>query len=260
MSIKGKVALITGSADGIGKGIALLFAKEGARLMLCDINPVTLQQTEKEIKDLGAEVTSMVYDGRSLKDIDSVFDKLFETYGGIDILVNNTGIAGAVKPIVEILPEEWDETLEVNLRGTFYCIKKAAPYMMSKKSGKIICLSSCSGKKSLRNRSPYCASKIAILGLVRCAADELGEYEINVNAICPGLMEGTRMDTVLEGQSKALGISKEEAKAIMVDAGMLKRPIPPDDVAQMALFLADDEKSRSITGQDFNVNCGTIVY
>jgi len=260
MSIKGKIALVTGSAGGIGRSIALLFAKEGARLMICDINPETLRQTEQEIRAIGADVVSLQYDGRSLADIDRVFDKLDDTYRDIDILINNTGIPGPAKPITDMLPEEWDETMEVNLRGTFYCIKKAAPYMIRKNSGKIVCISSTSGKKSLPNRSPYCVSKIGILGLVRCAADELGPYEINVNAICPGSVEGPRLDFVYEAHSKARDISIEEVKKEFLQACMIKKNVPPDDVAQMALFLSDDERSRSVTGQDFNVNCGLIVY
>ena len=111
MSIKGKIALITGSASGIGKCVAELFAKEGARLLICDIYPNTFAQTEKELKGLGAEVASLVYDARKVADIDKVFAKLDEVYGDIDILVNNTGIAGPTKPLIDMTVEEWDETL-----------------------------------------------------------------------------------------------------------------------------------------------------
>jgi len=260
MSVKGKIVLITGSASGIGKCTAELFAREGARLLLCDVDSETLAETEKELKAAGATVATQVYDGRKTADIDLVFKKLDEVYGDLDILINNTGIAGPTKPIVDMEAEEWDETLEVNLRGAFYCIKKAAPYMMKKKCGKIISLSSQSGKKSLPNRSPYDASKMGIIGLTRCAADELGAYNINVNAVCPGAVEGPRLDKVFEGQSQSRGITVEEARGEFTKPAFLKRTVPPQDVAQMIVFLSDDEKSRSITGQDFNVNCGTITY
>jgi NAD(P)-dependent dehydrogenase (short-subunit alcohol dehydrogenase family) len=260
MTVKGKITLITGSAGGIGKCTAELFAKEGARLLICDIDPATLAQTEKELKGLGAEVVSEVYNARKIPDIDRVFKKLADSYGDIDILINNTGIAGPTKPIVEMSAEEWDETLEVNLRGSFYCIKLAAPYMIKKNSGKIVSLSSQSGKKSLPNRSPYDASKMGIIGLTRCAADELGGYKINVNAVCPGAVEGPRLDKVFEGQAKSRGITAEEARSEFTKPAFLKRTVPPQDVAQLILFLCDDERSRSITGQDFNVNCGTITY
>jgi len=260
MSITGKVALITGSADGIGKSIALLFAKEGARLMICDINPEALQKTEREIRDIGADVASIQYDGRSLTDIDRVFDKLRVTYGDIDILINNTGIAGPTKPVTDVSPEEWDETLEVNLRGPFYFMKKAAPYMIRKNSGKIVCIASQSGKNPLPNRSPYCASKMGVIGLVRCVASELGQYEINVNAICPGMVEGTRLDLIFEGLSKSRAIPVEELKKELLRNNMIERPASPDDVARMALYLSDDEMCRSVTGQDFNINCGMVVH
>jgi NAD(P)-dependent dehydrogenase (short-subunit alcohol dehydrogenase family) len=260
MSIKGKIALITGSAGGIGKCTAELFAREGASLLICDIDPVALVATEKELKNLGAKVASVVYNARKTEDIDQVFKKLDEVYGDLDILVNNTGIAGPTKPIVEMSAEEWDETLEVNLRGAFYCIKKAAPYMIKKNSGKIVSLSSQSGKKSLPNRSPYDASKMGVIGLTRCAADELGGHNINVNAVCPGAVEGPRLDKVFEGQSKSRGITAVQAREEFTKPAFLKRTVPPQDVAQLILFLSDDDRSRSVTGQDFNVNCGTITY
>ena len=260
MSVKNKVVLITGSAGGIGKCTALRFAKEGARLVICDVNPETLAETEKEICDLGAEVLAVQYNARDLDSINNVFAKMIERFGTIDVLVNNTGIAGPTKPIVEMSPEEWDETLEVNLRGAFYCIKLAAPYMIEKKEGKIVSLSSMSGKKSLPNRSPYDASKMGIIGLTRCAAEELGVYNINVNAVCPGAVAGPRLDKVFSNLARVQGKTIEEVANRFFEPSFFKRAVPPEDIAEMILFLSDEERCHSITGQDFNVNCGAITY
>ncbi len=260
MSIKGKIAWITSSASGIGRETARLFAREGARLMLCDIDAGALEETRRELQEAGAQVAALPFDARRTADIDAVFEKLLEAYGGIDILVNNTGIAGPTKPLVDMTAEEWDETLEVNLRSHFYTIKLAAPTMCRQGSGKIVNLSSQSGKLALPNRSPYDASKMGVIGLTRCAAAELGPHGITVNTICPGPVQGARIDAVYKAYAEAQGVTLQQAEEYFVSPTMLGRAVPPGDVAQMALFLSDDERSHSITGQDFNVNCGAITY
>ena len=260
MSLKNKVVLVTGSAGGIGKVTALRFAQEGAKLAICDINEDTLKETASEIEALGAEVLSVAYDARDLLSTDEVFRKLLERFGTIDVLVNNTGIAGPTKPITDMTVEEWDETIETNLRSVFYCTKLAAPVMKEKNFGRIINMSSMSGKRSLPNRSPYDASKMAIIGFTRCAAEELGRYNITVNAVCPGAVEGPRLERVFLKQAETRGISIEEVKDEFFKSSFLKWAVSPEDIAETILFLADDEKSHSITAQDINVNCGVISH
>jgi len=260
MTIRGKVAVITASASGIGKVTALRFAREGAKLVICDINDDELKKTEAEIAALGSEVLALHCDMGELEDIDNLFEETIKRFKSIDILVNNAGIAGPTKPITEVEPEEWDNTLKVNLRATYYCIKKAVPYMIKQGGGKIVNLSSQSGKKALPNRSPYCASKMGVIGLTRCVADELGKHNITVNAVCPGPVSGKRLDLVFENLAKAEGISIEKVKHDFLAQAPLKRAVPPEDIAEMILLLSDNEKSNSITGQDINVNCGIIMY
>jgi len=258
MSIKGKVTIITASAAGIGKATALLFAREGARLVICDINEEEINKTEGEIAAIGAEVLSLKCDVGKIEDIDNLFTKTIERFGTVNILVNNAGIAGPTKLITEVEPKEWDLTLGVNLRSAYYFIKKAAPYMMKQGKGKIVNISSQSGKIALPKRSPYCASKMGIIGLTRCVAAELGKYDITVNAVCPGAVSGPRLDLVYENLAKAEGVSVETFMERRLGTLPLKRLVPPEDIAAMVLFLSDDEKSNSITGQDINVNCGLI--
>ena len=260
MSIENKVAWITASGDGIGKACALLFARQGARLALCDVNEEALAATKREARALGAEVLAIPYDADQTAEIKKVFDALIERYGRVDILVNNAGIAGPVSPIFEVEVEEWDRTLEVNLRGSFYCIKLAAPYMIKQGGGKIVNMASTSGKSPLLNRSPYCASKMGMIGLTRVAALELGKYGITVNAVCPSNVAGPRLDFVFENLAKAKGVSPQE----ILKQNLAETPLPhltsPEDVAEAVLFFSDHEKSRSVTGEDFNVSCGKIMY
>lgn len=260
MSIRGKVALITASASGIGKATALRFAREGARLVLCDINDDEIRNTEVELTASGAEVLALYCDVGKIDEIDNLFAKAIERFGTVDILVNNAGIAGPTKPVTEVEPHEWDLTLGVNLRSTYYCIKKAAPYMIKQGRGKIVNLSSQSGKKALPNRSPYCASKMGVIGLTRCVADELGKHNITVNAVCPGAVGGRRLDLVFENLAKARGISVEMVWEEFFEKLPLKRVVPPEDIAELILYLSDEEKSNSITGQDISINCGAIPY
>ncbi len=260
MSLKNKVVLITASADGIGKVIATRFAREEAKLIISDINEKELLKTKSELESMGIEVLAVQCDARKTSDIDNLFNKAISKFKTIDVLVNNAGIAGPTKPVIEMEIEDWDSTLEINLRSTFYCTKLAAPYMIKQGSGKIVNMSSQSGKKSLPNRSPYCASKMGIIGLTRCVADELGKYDITVNAVCPGAVGGKRLDGVFENQARILGITPEEYRIKFLEPSPIKRTVPPEDVAEMVIFLSDAEKSNSITGQDINVNCGTVTY
>lgn len=259
MSIKGKVAWITASGGGIGESIAQLFAKEGAKLVLCDINEEGLKKVAADCTALGAEVLAVPYDAGSYEDTDNVFKEAMARFGTIDILINNAGIAGPTDAIVNVSVDDWDKTMEVNLRGYFYCTKLVAPVMIENGGGKIVNISSTTGKRTLINRSPYAASKMGIIGFTRTAADELGKHDITVNAICPGSVMGPRLEFVYRNKAKAKGITYEELVAQEMEGRPLKRMVPPGDIAHMALFLSDTEKSNSITGQDINVNCGIYM-
>lgn len=261
MALKGKIALITASARGIGKGTAIVFARQGARLFLCDISEEHLVATKAEIeKDYGVEVGAVVYDARKPEDIEKVSKAVIEKYGDIDILVNNAGIAGPSKPVTELTVEDWDETLEINLRSPMLFVKHLAPYMIKKNSGKIVNVSSITGKRTLLYRAPYCASKIGMIGLTRELAEELGVYRINVNAVCPGTVNTDRMKLLHSFQHARTGISWEEYAQKAAQAGFIKEIVESEDVGNLISFLCDDELSFKITGQDFNINCGVTTY
>lgn len=259
MSIKNNVALVT-SAGAIGTAIAVKFAKEGANVIVSDIDAEKLEKTQKDLEAYGTKIVTVPCNMGVIEDIDRVFDAVEHNFGKLDILVNTAGIAGPTKSIVDLSVEEWDFTMDVNLRSQFYCIKKAAPYMIKAGFGKIVCMSSQSGKRALDSRSPYCASKMGILGLARVAALELGKYNITVNSVCPGPVDSERIISVWTNAAKAQGLTFEEVRERWMQPAMLKRLVPVEDIAEAVLFFSDEEKSNSITGQDLNVNVGIITY
>ncbi len=260
MSVKGKVVLITGFGDGIGRAIAAAFAREGAKLVLCDLNPETLNRTAGEMKELGAaDVLAIQYNAGKPEDIDMVCAKMIEHYVDVDVLVNNVGIAGPTAPVQDIRLEDWDATFAIDVRGTFQMIKNCVPYMIKKKEGKIVSMASMSGPHSLVNRTPYCAAKMTIIGMTRTLAFELGAHNINVNCVCPSNIENERGTLIMQRQAEQEGVTVDEILQRKLAQYCLKRRIPMEDVAQMVLFLSDDEKSRSITGVDMPVSCGAYV-
>ena len=259
MSIKGKVAWITASGGGIGEAIALTFAKEGAKLVLCDINEEGLKNVADKCKTIGAEVLAVQYDAGCIESTNNVFKKAVERFGTINILINNAGIAGPTDGVEDVDADEWDKTLEVNLRSHFYCTKLVVPGMIKAGGGKIVNISSTAGKRTHINRTAYASSKMGIIGFTRTAADELGKYDITVNAICPGTVSGPRIEFVLRKKAEANGMTYEDFMVKELATRPLKRMVPPEDVAKMALFLSDVETSNCITGQDINVNCGTYM-
>lgn len=260
MSVKDKVVWITAAAGGIGKAAAELFAKEGAKLCICDIDEGRLAEVKADLEKAGAQVVAVPYDATKTEDMDKVFKALIDTYGTVDVLVNNAGITGPSKSLLEITADEWDTTLEANLRSVFYCMKLAVPYMIKKGGGKVVNISSVSGKNPLINRSPYTASKMGVMGLTRTAAAEFGKHNITVNAICPGPVEGPRLDWVRKSVAEANGSTYEEFMKTAYNNQPLKHDVPPADIAQAILFLSDAERSNSVTGIDMNVACGAVMF
>ena len=180
-------------------------------------------------------------------------------FGRVDILVNNSGVAGPSKPLWEVDLEEWEQTFQVNVTGTFLCCQAFLPTMIAAKSGSIIMIGSMTGKRPLVNRSPYAASKMALIGMMRTLATEVGPLGIRVNVISPGAVEGERMDWAIERQAAARGLSFAESKASFTEDTPLKRMVTAREVAEATAFLASS-KASAITGQDLNVAAGLVMY
>lgn len=245
MLLKDKVAIITGGARGIGKEIALTFAREGAKVAIADINPQTLKEAEKEIASCGVEVLTFTVDVTDYTQVEQMVNKTLDKFKKIDILISNAGIT-ADALLVRMKEEDWDRVLAVNLKGTFNCTKAVSKVMLKQRSGKILNIASIIGLIGNVGQANYAASKAGVIGLTKSAARELAPRGINVNAIAPGFIQ-TEMTAALT----------EEVKSKMLEAIPLKKFGQPHDVARLAAFLASDEAGY-ITGQVICVDGGML--
>jgi NAD(P)-dependent dehydrogenase (short-subunit alcohol dehydrogenase family) len=236
--------LITAGGAGIGRTIAETFLRNGAQAHICDIDEARLAECRAAWPEIGttlADVSDPVQ-------VERLFEEAATHLGGLDVLINNAGIAGPTAPVEEITPEAWDRTMAVNINGQFYCARKAAPLLKAAGGGAIINLSSAAGLFGYPLRAPYAASKWAVIGFTKTLAMELGEFNIRVNAICPGVVEGPRIDGVIRAKAKARGVSEEAMREQYLRLASMRTMVSMQDVANMVLFLCSDA-GRHISGQ-----------
>lgn len=250
--LDGLRVLVTGGAAGIGRTIAEYLDKEGARLHVCDVSPDSLQNLAGAHPGIGRTLA----DVGSEADVDRLFADLSAQLGGLDVLVNNAGIAGPTSPVEETKLADWQRTLDVNLTGQFLCARRAVPMLKQAGGGSIINIASVAARLGFPNRSPYSASKWAIIGLTQTWAMELGPFAIRVNAILPGIVAGERQDRVLQARAQVEGITFEEAKRQRLQSVSLRSTVAANDVAEMVLFLCSPG-GRMISGQSLSV-CGNV--
>lgn len=243
MDLTGKRAIVTGAGQGIGKQIALKLAQRGADLIIDDINPQTAPQTAQEVQALGRKAITIVADVSKKEEVDELVKTAVRELGRIDILVNNAGIARS-SVLLRLKDKEWDEVLDVNLKGIFYCTKAVAPSMIKQRYGKIINISSIYGRTGAIGDANYAASKAGIVGFTKSVAKELARYTINVNAVMPGLV-----DTPL-----LRGIPEKYLQP-MIEEIPLGRVGRPEDIANVVAFLASDDASY-MTGAILEVTGG----
>lgn len=240
--------LVTAGADGIGWAIAKAFVTAGARVHICDINADALARRDG--------VATSQTDVSDSAQVDAMFQRIADEFGGLDVLVNNAGIAGPTKPVDQITDAEWAATMNVNVAGAFYCARRAAPMMKRQGGGAIVNISSTAGRMGMPLRSPYSASKYAIRGLTDALAVELGEWGIRVNAVLPGLIDGPRGERVVREQADAAGIAPGTFLSAMLHNISLHSMIQVEEIAATVLFLASDQ-ARHISGQSLGV-CGNF--
>ena len=255
MKLDGKVAVITGGGHGIGRVIGLRFAAAGAGVVVSGTSQAALDQTARDIQERGGRATAVVADVADEAAVERLIARTLAEFGRIDILVNNAGIAGPTAPVTEVTREEWDRTMAVNVTGAFLCAKHALPHMTRQQSGRIINITSIAGLQAYALRSPYCASKWAMIGLTQTLAEEAGRYNITANAIAPGPVRGPRIENVIRNRAAQMNATYEEVERQYVEPAALKRMVEEDDIAAMALFLASDE-GRNITGETLNISGG----
>jgi len=247
MQLKGKTAVVTGSGRGLGKAIALKLAQMGANIVLNDIvNSDSIDETAEEFRAAGFNVIVTKGDVRNPDDVKEMVDKAVETFGSIDILVNNAGITKD-KPLAMMSIEDWDDVLDINLKGAFICTKAVAKVMIKQKSGKIINVASVAGVMGNPGQANYSASKAGLIGLTKTTAKELASRSITCNAVAPGLIK-----------SKMTDILPEKVKESYLNSIPLKRFGTPEDVANVVGFLASED-SNYVNGQVIHIDGGLVM-
>lgn len=246
--------LVTAGASGIGLRIAEVFAEAGASILICDSSDSSLSSC----REVHPDWFYVKCDVSVEDDVKNLFHFASDRLGGLDVLVNNAGIAGPTGGIDELSSESWLETVDVNLNGQFYCAKLAVPLLRASSNPSIIAISSVAGRLGYAYRAPYAATKWAIVGLVKSLAIELGKDGIRVNALLPGIVEGPRIEKVIAARAEATGLSYEAMEQAYIEKISLKRMVTADDVANQALFLCS-ELGRNISGQAISI-CGNVEY
>jgi NAD(P)-dependent dehydrogenase (short-subunit alcohol dehydrogenase family) len=247
-------ALVTAGASGIGWSIASALHLAGARVQICDVSSSALDDAKRLIPDIGASLADVT----DVDQVDFLFTEIHRSLGGLDVLVNNAGIAGPTCAVEAITPSDWRRTLDVNITGQFLCARKAVPLLKQSGGGVIINMSSAAGRLGYAMRTPYAASKWAVVGFTQSLAIELGPSGIRVNSILPGIVDGPRMEKVVQDRANAQGVAYKEMERIYLKQVSLRRMVSADDVAHLVLFLCSDE-GRNISGQSLGV-CGNVEY
>jgi NAD(P)-dependent dehydrogenase (short-subunit alcohol dehydrogenase family) len=253
-SAKGLRVVVTAGAAGIGRAIARTFMEHGARVHICDIDDRML----KETASLLPQITQTRADVASVADVHRLFEDAQASLSGLDVLVNNAGIAGPTAKVEDIRPQDWDRCIAVDLNGMFYCTRKAMPMIKAAGGGSIINLSSIAGRFGFALRTPYAAAKWAVVGFTQSLAAEAGPDKVRVNCIHPGIVEGERIERIVAAKAEQLGVTPQEVLDRMVEGIALKTTVSAEDVANTALFLASDA-GRHISGQAISV-CGGARY
>ena len=260
MRLANKKAIITGAAKGMGAAITTTLAREGADVLLTARDTQALDEVAKQVRALGRQAYVIACDVTVESQVEAMAWKAKEVFGGrIDILVNVAGVTGPIEtPVQDIKVEDFDYVIHGNIRGTFLPIKHVVPTMISQKSGKIVNIGGTSGLRGYPMRASYSASKWSVRGITRTVALEVGKHNINVNAVCPGIVETPRMEKLCREKAKVRGWTFEQVYEEYLQDMALKRVTTPQDVANAVLFMCSEE-SRNITGQELAVDGGWDV-
>jgi NAD(P)-dependent dehydrogenase (short-subunit alcohol dehydrogenase family) len=259
MKLADRIAIVTGAAKGMGRDICLTLAREGAHLALAAREPAPLAALASEIQALGRRALVVPTDVTDEPAVERMVARARETFGRVDILVNAAGVTGPIEtPVWEIKADDFDQVIAINLRGTFLPTKHVLPGMIQQRSGKIVNISGTSGLRGYKNRAAYSSSKWALRGFTRTVALEAGPYNINVNALHPGIVGGDRMDKLCREKARKRGWTPEQVYQEYVDEMALRRVTIAQDIANAVLFLVSDESSN-MTGQSVTVDGGWDV-
>ncbi len=241
--------LVTGGATGIGKTTCTRFIAAGASVAICDADDENINRATAELPGLRgfrADITNG-------SDLDRLFVSLETELGGLDVLINNAGISGPTAAVEDVSLTDWQRTLAVNITGQFNCTSRAVPLLKKSGGGSIVNISSAAGRFGYALRTPYAASKWAVIGFTKSLAMELGPYGIRVNAILPGIVAGEMVKRVIKAKAAALSITEDEMERRLVDNVSMRRMVTPEDVAEMIFFVCSEAGAR-ISGQSLAVD------
>ncbi len=253
--LAGKKAVVTGAGRGIGQAIALRLAQEGAHVAAVDIDRDSAEATASLIRDGGGAAAALTVDLVRVDLIEPMIEEAVSTLGRLDILVNNAGRV-EIKPFLDVTETEWDQTMDLNLKGTYFCMQAGARRMIGQgDGGRIINMSSISGRHGRADSSAYAASKMGIISITQSAALALADHGILVNALCPGVVATPMWDHIDEDRARLFGYERGTARARLVEKIPLKRVAQTEEIAAAAAFIASDENTL-ITGQAINVDGG----
>jgi len=248
---KGQRVVVTAGATGIGRAIVEVLVGAGARVHICDVDAEALQACARALS-IGATLADVSNEA----EVDRLFDEAKATLGGLDVLVNNAGIAGPTGAVEEISPADWRHCIDVDLTGQFLCTRRAVPLLKATGGGAIINMSSAAGRLGYAWRTPYAAAKWGVIGFTQSLAKELGPSGIAVNAILPGVVKGPRIENVIRSRAQQVDVSYDEMEKQYLEKVSLRRMVSAEDVAHMVLFLVSP-LGRNVSGQSLGV-CGNV--
>ena len=254
MKLTGKIAIVTGASQGIGRAITLRLAREGASLVIGDIDIEAAEKVAREVRDGGTEALVVEVDVTKAEEVNKVIEEIAEKFGRIDILVNNAGIS-SMALVVDLKEKDWDANMKVNAKGVFLCSRAVARQMIKQKSGKIINNASLAAKRGALFLGHYSASKFAVLGLTYTMALELAPYGITVNAVCPGIVETGMIRREWKWEGDLRGMTADQVREEVLSTIPLGRLAQPEDIAAVVAFLASKDADY-MTGQALNINGG----
>ena len=252
---RGDTVVVTGASQGIGREIAMEFGRLGAHVVVVARSEAGVRSTAEAIEDAGGRSLAVPTDVGDAAAVDNLRAAALEWSGSVDVLVNNAGIAGATAVLWEQSEEDWMKVMRINVTGVFLCCRAFLPEMVNRGSGSIVIIGSTTGKAPLFGRTPYAASKMALIGLMRTLATETGPAGVRVNLISPGPVAGERIENVLAKQAESRGTNAQAIRDSVLAAVPLRRFVEPSDVAKAAVFLSSPA-AGNITGEDLNVSAG----
>ena len=259
MKLKGKVAIVTGGAKGMGKEFSLAFAREGADVVVCARNISELEKVTSEIKGMGQKSIALLMDVTSESSVEGAVRRAVGEFGRIDILANTAGVIGPIETMgTNVSVADFESVWRTNTLGTFITNRAVLKVMIPQKEGRIVNIAGTSGLRGYRMRVAYSSSKWAVIGITKTLALEVGRYNIRVNAICPGATMGDRMSTIVHEKARVRGVPVEEVEKEYAEDMALKRWLKPTEQAAAAIFLASDDSS-AITGQAIAADGGWDV-